>query len=841
MRQESTLKSKTVKAALSAILAGSVLAAGLQALPLAVTTPQAAAATQYFADSMDRTVASGWGTPDQGSKYAHNAASRFSVSENIGAVVLQPGKNSTATVDLNQQNVAAGFDLSFDSLPSAGSAYASVALRYTTAGHYESALRLNSKGVLRLEISKTINGTKNVLKSAQVASGVGAGQTFHIDFEVSGSAQPTLKSRAYQGSTAPAWQIEHTDTANSAIAGKGDLRIGGYLSSSATRNSGFHLDNLKAQSATSPVLGIGTPQPAPVESSKPTTPKPDETDVPAPTPTEPETESAPKPESENVTLPSNAVYVSAQGSDSAGGSASAPLKTISKAIAKASSGQTIVVRAGTYHESVLIPDGKSVVVRNYPGETVWLDGAETLTGFTASSGGYVTAWNLDFDASPTYTRGASDSTKEAWGFVNANYPMAANPEQVWISGERQTQVQNLAALKAGTFYVDKSANKLYLGTNPNGKKVEASTLIKAMSIRAAKTTVDGINVKRFSPSVPDMGAITAEKSGITLKNLSVQDSATTGINVSATNNTISNVKISGSGMLGMNAVYADGLQVQNLASNGNNTENFNSSPVSGGLKITRSRGVAVKDSQFTSNKGPGLWIDESVYDSKILNNDMLNNTGHGLSLEISAKSTVANNRIVGNGGNGIKLNNTNDVAIWNNTISGSNRVLNIVQDARRGANKSDAGHDPRQSFPDNTMPWIIKNITVKNNVFSNTGGGNAIVAVEDYSKQFSAEDMKISLGSNIYNRATGSSPQWSVVWSKGAGNPAVYTTLSAFQKATSQDASSTELLGTAVIDSAHNVAPTVTAKNSNATALPEAIASLIGKNTSSKQLGAFKR
>ncbi len=837
MRHESTRKSKTAKAALSAILAGSVLTAGLQALPLAVTTPQAVAATQYFTDSMDRTVATGWGTPDQGTKYAHNDASRFSISENIGAVILQPGKNSTATVDLNQQNVAAGFDLSFDSLPSAGSAYANMALRYSATGQYESALRLDSKGVLRLELSKTRNGTKSVLKSVQVASGVVAGQTFHIDFEVSGSSQPTLKTRAYQGTTASAWQIQHTDTESNAIAGKGDLRIGGYLSSSATRNSGFHLDNLKAQSATSPVLGTGTPQPAPVETPKPTTSKPDETDVPAPTPTTP----APKPESENVALPSNAVYVSAKGSDSAGGSASAPLKTIAKAISKASSGQTIVVRGGTYHESVLIPDGKSVVVRNYPGETVWLDGAETLTGFTASSGGYATAWNLDFDASPTYTRGAADSTKEAWGFVNADYPMAANPEQVWIAGERQTQVKNLASLKAGTFYVDKSANKLYLGTNPNGKKVEASTLIKAMSIRAANTTVDGINVKRFSPSVPDMGAVTAEKSGITLKNLSVQDSATTGINVSATKNTISNVKISGSGMLGMNAVYADGLQVQNLTSNGNNTENFNSSPVSGGLKITRTRGVVVKNSQFTNNKGPGLWIDESVYDSKILNNDMLNNSGHGLSLEISAKSTVANNRIVGNGGNGIKLNNTNDVAIWNNTISGSNRVLNIVQDARRGANKSDAGHDPRQSFPDNTMPWIIKNITVKNNVFSNTGGGNAIVAVEDYSKQFSAEAMKVSLGSNIYNRATASSPQWSVVWSKGAGNPAVYTTLSAFQKATSQDSSSAELQGTSVTDSSHNVAPSVTAKNSSATALPEAIATLIGKGASSKQLGAFKR
>lgn len=812
---------------------GALVASGLSIAPLPAASVPASAATHYLADSMSRTSTTGWGSPETGKAYSFNAKDRFSISSGVGAIKLLPGKHSFATSAINQANAKAKVDVSFDSLPQAGSMYAHLALRHSSDSRYESSLRLTDGGKLILEVSKTVNGKKSVLDSHVIDDKASVGKAYRMEFAVTGTASPKLQARAYAGSSAPAWQVSTEDQSASAITSAGSLRTGGYLSSQAAKASGLRMDNLLASSAAAVISELPedfvprdiTPTLAPTDNHEA------EESVPEATPDL----------SPDSTLPSNALYVSTSGSNSAKGTFNAPVRSIGTAISKASSGQTIVVRAGSYHETVKIPSGKKIHLRSYPGEKVWLDGSSLLKNFSTSNGRYTTAWNHDFDSSPTYTRGAKDNTEEAWGFVNDDYPMAAHPEQVWIDGVAQKQVGSLSAVRAGTFYVDKAGNKMTLGTNPSGKSVRASTLVKALSIRADGSTVNGINVRKYAPSVPDMGAVTAEKPGISLSNLTVEDSATTGINVSAVNNKISNVRIQRSGMLGMNAVYADGLSVNKLVSTANNAERFNSSPVSGGLKITRSRGITVKNSTLSSNKGPGLWIDESVYNSKVLNNDMANNTGHGMSLEISAKAIVANNRIINNGGNGFKLNNSNDVQIWNNTISGKNRALNIVQDKRRGANKSDPGHDPRQSFPDATMPWIIKNITVKNNVLSNSGGGNAIMAVEDFSKEFTAEQMKISLASNAYHRTSTTSPKWSAVWANAAKNPHVYTTLAGFQKAKGQDKSSFEVTAGSVLTSGNELAASVTSKAGNATALPSSIASLISETAGSKRVGHYSR
>lgn len=821
-------------AALALAAACGIVATSLNPVPVA-------ASTTLVADAMNRTVGSGWGSASSGIPYLANSPSRFAVDGSQGEITLVPGKLSHATAAINAADMQAGVDISFDSLPSTGSSYAHLGARSTADGQYTASLRLQSTGNLSLEISRTVSGKKIVLDSRQISAAARPGTAYHVDFAVTGSGTASLKARAFAaGSGTPEWQLESEDTSTALASAKGSLRIGGYLSASATGNSGLHVDNLVARSATEPAMQA--PEPAPAPSPSP---------IPEPAPDAEGT----VPHSEEVSvgeqapqagtlgaIPSTALYVSASGNDASGGTASAPLRTLSKAISKASSGQTIVVRGGSYHESVVIPAGKSLKLREYPGETVWLDGSKAITGFSATSNGWVkSGWDYDFDTSPTYTRGATDNTAEAWGFINSSYPMAAHPDQVWINGTKQTQVSSVAKLKPGAFYVDRANNKLHLGTDPTGKSVRASTLVKALSIRSGNSSVSGINVRKFAPSVPDMGAVTAEKPGITVQNLTIEDTATTGLNVSAAKNTVSNVKIQRSGMLGMNAVYADGLVVNKLASTGNNHERFNASPVSGGLKIGRTRGVTVKDSKLNSNYGPGLWLDESVYDSKILNNDLISNTGHGLSLEISAKAVVANNRITKNSGFAFKLNNTSDVKIWNNTISGKNRVLNIVQDARRAANKSDPGHDPRQPFPDTTMTWINKNIVAKNNVFSNAGGGNAILAVEDYSGSYTAEQMKISLASNAYHRINSTNPKWSSVWSKGAGNPAVFTTLPAFSKGTGQELNSFEITSSTVLTSANNPTTSVTGKNSQAAALPSDIAALIGQSPASKRIGNYPR
>ena len=89
-------------------------------------------------------------------------------------------------------------------------------------------------------------------------------------------------------------------------------------------------------------------------------------------------------------VPAGAVVVSPSGNDSAAGTAAAPYRTLTKAASAAAAGATIVLRAGTYHESVAVY--KRVTIQSWPGETVWLDGSVPVNDWAASGGRWKTGW-----------------------------------------------------------------------------------------------------------------------------------------------------------------------------------------------------------------------------------------------------------------------------------------------------------------------------------------------------------------------------------------------------------------------------------------------------------------
>lgn len=536
-------------------------------------------------------------------------------------------------------------------------------------------------------------------------------------------------------------------------------------------------------------------------------------------------------------VPSAAIFVSLEGKDGNPGTQRSPLRTMTAAMAKAPSGGTIVLRGGTYHEAFVI--SKKLTIQNYPGERVWFDGSQRVEAFRASGGTWVkSGWTTQFDSSPTYTFGARDGRGAGWGFVDPNFPMAAHPDQVWVDGVAQRQVESLGQVTAGTFFVDYATQRLHLGSDPRGKDVRASTLARAIAIRAEDVTLRGFGVRRFAPSVPHMGAITAERPRTRVENLIVTDMSTTGLSMLAAGQRIDRVTVARTGLLGVHANQADGLTVSHLNTGSNNTERFNTSPVSGGLKISRTRTVTIDRSSFTGNRGPGLWLDESVHNGTMTKNLLRDNTGHGISLEISARMVVAGNLVQDNGGHGLKVNNTSGVQIWNNTFADNGRPLNIVQDARRGDDPSVPGHDPRRPFPDPDQPWVNGPVTIGNNVVAGSSG-NCLICVEDYSKQMSGEQMRVQSSGNIYQRDTPSAPTWLAVWSRGAGNPAVHTTLSSFQK-TGQEKDSVDLGPTTAVTDAGVTTSTVRALAATVSRpLPTSVATVVGQPEGTRHLGAF--
>jgi parallel beta-helix repeat protein len=542
-------------------------------------------------------------------------------------------------------------------------------------------------------------------------------------------------------------------------------------------------------------------------------------------------------------VPTGAIFVATTGSDTATGTAAKPVKTITRALALTPAGGTVVLRGGTYHETVTISSNR-VTIQNYPKEAVWLDGSVPVTGWVQDG----TSWRHDgwtprFDASAGFSKGDRDGTSAGWQYVNPAYPMASHPDQFYIGGVQQRQVASRDKVVAGTFFLDEATSKVYLGTNPTGLSVRGTTLAKAISIRTTGTIIRGIGVHRYAPSIWHIGAVTVERPSVRIENVHIEDSATIGLGVIAADVLVNHTTILRAGLLGLHAATADRLRVMGSRLDGNNWERFNSAPVSGGMKAGRSRGILVKDSSISRNLGHGYWSDVSVYDTKLVKNNLVKNSATGIFLEISARGTIADNLVDGNGAEGVKINNTSSVVIWNNTIVRNARPINIVQDSRTKANTS-YGDDTR--YPnDPEMTWLVGPVTVRNNVIGlpNTKA-NCVLCVEDYTHTRTAAQMGVTSNGNVFNRVNAGDPDWLTVWSRGSinVNPAVYGTLSAYRTATGQDKVSLAYDGSVVVGSTGGLSSTVQGKAGTvAQPLPSSISSLVGRTVGTRRLGVWGR
>lgn len=593
--------------------------------------------------------------------------------------------------------------------------------------------------------------------------------------------------------------------------------------------------------AVTPVAPNPTPTPSTAAPSPTPTP-PSPTTSPTPTP-EPGSRAGASPMSElTYPVPAGAVVASPWGNDSAPGTVERPVKTVAAAIQKAADGGTVVMRAGRYHESVIVPPGRRLTIQPYPKEHAWFDGSKVVSGWKADGDAWRAPWGVRFDRSPTYYRGAPDNTVEYWRFVGEEFPLAAHPEMLWIDGVAQRQVASRSQVRPGAFFVDDATRSLILGADPTGRTVEASALQTAISLRAPGTMLRGIGVRRYGSAVPDQGVVTSYFPGMTLENVVVEDSGTGGIGFFAEKNTIRSSTIRRSGQLALQAGRADDLTIDRVLIESANNEGFNTAPAAGGIKVTSSRRIVFTNSRIVDTRGHAFWVDESVYDTRTVGNDIIGATGNGIYFELSAKGIIANNQIEGIGADGISLRNTNQVQVWNNTIRSRTRALDISQDYRKASNLSEPGHDTRLKLPDPTMTWIFGDIHVRNNVME--GGGDALIlfGVQSYDHEYDASAQNITSNGNVFGwPAPDASPRWLVAWSRIGKDPSVYTDLGAFASARGQERTGHLRRGASVFDSAGRLDAQIANRSAViAEGLPAQLAAVTGKPAGTRHLGAWR-
>ena len=117
---------------------------------------------------------------------------------------------------------------------------------------------------------------------------------------------------------------------------------------------------------------------------------------------------------------------------------------------------------------------------------------------------------------------------------------------------------------------------------------------------------------------------------------------------------------------------------------------------------------------------------------------------------------------------------------------------------------------------------------------------NCLLCVEDYSHQKTAAQMGITANSNVYQRPTTSQPTWLAVWSRGPGDPAVFTTLAAFKSATGQEGLGREFIGAPIVDADGLLTAAVTSLvGTVASPLPADVAAVAGRAAGERQLGCW--
>lgn len=788
-----------------------ILAIAIVTSLLAVSLPANSEPADYevdrslFNDEFSRTVNNGLGTSTSGAQYATvNNGAEVAVLSGTAKISMDPGEGVVNSVSaITTADARAAVDVTIASLPTAGNGTSStLALRATPTSSYAATMRITKSGSIAIKIERSVNRSTTTLLADQVVGKGAANTAYRFVFQVTGTNPVELAASAYPATgAAPPWQAKVNDDSTSRVTAAGYPQLNSYQSTVSSAATVFY-DNLSVTSVAKTKQSDPPAAEPPISSSA--------------------VGSVPVGKA-NYPIPSGAIYVAPKGDSSGVGTLASPYGSLATALSKAGSGATIILRAGTYHESVEVPFNKALTIQNYPKEAVWLDGASPVSGWTRSGNSwYASGWNYKFDHSVSFTKGKDETS---W-WVNPSYPMAGYPDQVWINGTPLTQVGSAAQVTVGKFFVDQPNKRLVIGTDPSGKTVEASTLQKAITTHGAGTTLRGFGVKRYATTMSQMGAVSLEVANLTAENLIISDNATIGLVTWGNGLTINQVSLLRNGLMG-GMMSSNNTEVTNSDMSFNNTELFNEKPVAGGVKVGQMSHAAFKNNLFEGNRGSnGLWFDSSSYDISVVGNTFIDNGLDGLEVELTDTARVLNNHAIGNASAGIRLFDTSHAEVWNNTVVGNRRyAIRLMQDSRRSGTKP--------------VTFLTSSVNVRNNVVSFYSGNGCPLLLEDTTSTYTGAQLGVSFDSNAYYRASNSSTTNFACWAIGSAGIGSYKSLTAFQTATGNDKKSKDFTGTSILDANYRL--TSSAVSATATvpaAVDSTTARLLGVSTGWRGLGA---
>jgi parallel beta-helix repeat protein len=314
-----------------------------------------------------------------------------------------------------------------------------------------------------------------------------------------------------------------------------------------------------------------------------------------------------------------------------------------------------------------------------------MSGAKLLTGWVQSGAAwYVTGQTQEF----AHTIGQCASG------TACQYPEDVYRDDVLLKREL-----SLGALGPGEFYFDYAADRIYVGDDPNGRKLEAAATDYAFlgSPDGAGTgvTLRNLVIEKYANQA-QYGAIGRSNTpaGWTIDACELRYNHGAAVRTGAIR--VINSHIHHNAQIGIVGGGSSATLIQNNEIAYNNTGGFWPHWEAGGIKLAGGTfsGIQVRNNRIHHNKGIGLWLDgfgdQLVFDG----NRIEDNEWDGIQWELSQGGQITNNIILRNGfsnpnrseGAGIMVANSGGtgLVVSGNTLSGNKNGI-ILQEASRGS------------------------------------------------------------------------------------------------------------------------------------------------------------
>jgi len=458
-------------------------------------------------------------------------------------------------------------------------------------------------------------------------------------------------------------------------------------------------------------------------------------------------------------VPAVARWVATDGDDAGPGTEAQPWRTLTHAVAAAPAGSTVLLRGGTYRETVEVPATKRLTIQSAAGEAVWLSGSDPVDGWVGADGAWV---RLGF-VSP-FGPGTLNPT-----LVTPSAPMAGDPDMVFVDGQPLRQVGARAGVTAGTFFVDDLAGALVIGEDPTGHVGEVATRSEALTVKSAGSVVRGIGFRHYATHISRLGAVKAGAAGITFENDVFVDNAAAGLSVMAPDVRVVDSTAAGNGQLGIHGHGAHRLLVQGSLLRGNNRERFAAIAASGGIKVTGSDGIVLRRNLAEDNLAHGLWMDLGSDGATVVRNVARRNSAAGIIIEMSTNEVVASNVSVDNQV-GVIISETSGASVWNNVLLGGERSIYVV----------DGWREP-----------LPVDISIRNNVIAPApSGARPPLIVDDVNLRRSGTDMRVTSDRNAYYRRSTTAAPYLAAWAHYPEAKLVMKSLADVRSRTGQERSS---------------------------------------------------